>query len=336
MSAMPDALRVLLGRAIDYAGLFPPAQLPMAEALGGYAGELRSPERWLLARFVCPVARLAEVEPLLDGLLPPGPPLMLAALGTGAECADAFLAGLAAEAATVGEFVARHRGRVAADQFEVSLPGELVARGDPDAVAGVVREAGRTLARRGAAWVLVACEAPVAGADPVAVEAVIEGIARAGVGLEMDDGWGACFKVRCGGAVAAAYPTCEELARALAACRDRDVPLKATQGLHHPFRHLNRAAGVTMHGFVNLLAGGVLARARGLGSGELAELLADEEPGHFELSDAGLAWRGHAVEVAEVAAGRRFAVRSFGSCSVAEPVADLRALGWLDAAEEGA
>ena len=125
---MRDALRVLLGRAIDYAGLFPPARLPMAGALEGYAGELRSPERWLLARFVCPVARLAEVGPHLGGLLPPGPPLMLAALGTGADGVDAFLAGLAAEAAAVEEFVVLHRGRVAADQFEVSLPPELVAR----------------------------------------------------------------------------------------------------------------------------------------------------------------------------------------------------------------
>ncbi len=333
---MRDALRVLLGRAIDYAGLFPPAQLPMEQALRGYAAELRSAERWLLARFVCPASRLNEVGPLLGGLLPPGPPLMLAVLGAGAEGADAFLGRVAGEAATIQEFVASLRGRVAADQFEVKLPRELVARSDPATIADVAREAGRTLARRGAAWVLVAFETPVAGFEPAAVEAVIEGIARAGAGLTMDDGWGACFKVRCGGAEAAAYPTCTELARALVACRDRDVPLKATQGLHHPFRHFNREAGVTMHGFVNLLAAGALARARGLGSDEIAELLADEDPHGFELSDAGLAWRGREVSVAEVAAGRRYAVRSFGSCSVAEPVADLRAGGWLDPVEEGA
>lgn len=332
---MRDALRVLLGRAIDYAGLFPPAQLAMAQAIDGYADELRSPERWMLARFVCPAAGLVELEPHLAGLDVPAP-LMLAVLGAGGGDTGAFLAGVAAEAATVQQLVAARRGRVAADQFEVKLPPDLVARRDPDEVAQVVREAGRSLAHRGASWSLVAFEAPVAGASSGTVEAVIEGIARAGVGLDRGDGWGPGFKVRCGGLDGAAYPTCAELAAALVACRDRAVSLKATQGLHHPFRHFSREAGVAMHGFVNLLVAGALARARGLGATELAELLADESAEHFELSDAGLAWRGHEATLADVAAGRRHGVTSFGSCSMAEPVADLAALGWLDPEEDRA
>ncbi|HLW76336.1 MAG TPA: hypothetical protein VKS01_05110 [Bryobacteraceae bacterium] len=48
---------------VDYAGLFPPAALPLAEAVANYARYRKSPESWMLAKFVVPIARAAEVDP---------------------------------------------------------------------------------------------------------------------------------------------------------------------------------------------------------------------------------------------------------------------------------
>ena len=69
-----DARRALLARLIDHAPLFPPARLPLPEALAAHRRARESPEAWMLGRFVCPASRLAEVagEPLqlavvLDG-----------------------------------------------------------------------------------------------------------------------------------------------------------------------------------------------------------------------------------------------------------------------------
>jgi hypothetical protein len=65
------ALRALLAGLIDYAGLFPPAALSMAEAVANYAGYRGGPDAWALGRFVVPAARLAEFEasaaPCLNG-----------------------------------------------------------------------------------------------------------------------------------------------------------------------------------------------------------------------------------------------------------------------------
>jgi hypothetical protein len=47
---------------IDYAGLFPPAALPMPRAVENYARYRMSPESWMLGRFVVPVSRLDEFE----------------------------------------------------------------------------------------------------------------------------------------------------------------------------------------------------------------------------------------------------------------------------------
>jgi hypothetical protein len=57
-----DARRALLGGLIDHAPLFPPASLPLADALEDHRRALGSPESWMVARFVCPASRLAEIE----------------------------------------------------------------------------------------------------------------------------------------------------------------------------------------------------------------------------------------------------------------------------------
>lgn len=56
-----DARRALLGRLIDHAPLFPPASMAVPEALGEDRRARRSAHAWLLGRFVCPAAKLAEL-----------------------------------------------------------------------------------------------------------------------------------------------------------------------------------------------------------------------------------------------------------------------------------
>lgn len=54
--------RALLGGLIDHAPLFPPASLPLDEALEDHRRALASAESWIVARFVCPSSRLSELE----------------------------------------------------------------------------------------------------------------------------------------------------------------------------------------------------------------------------------------------------------------------------------
>ena len=59
--------RAFLENLVDYAGLFPPAGLGMAEAAAEYARQLEGPQGWMLGRFVVPAARLDELEEALAG-----------------------------------------------------------------------------------------------------------------------------------------------------------------------------------------------------------------------------------------------------------------------------
>lgn len=55
-------IRFLLENLIDYAGLFPPAELTMAEAVRNYAAYRHSEHNWMLGRFIVPASRLQEFE----------------------------------------------------------------------------------------------------------------------------------------------------------------------------------------------------------------------------------------------------------------------------------
>src|SRR4051794_30246694 len=89
---MRASLRALLTGVIDYAGLFPPAGLPLQQAFRNYARYRQESENWMLGRFICPAARLADLAPHLKEFSPS--PFDLSVLGKGGNTTREFLGGL--------------------------------------------------------------------------------------------------------------------------------------------------------------------------------------------------------------------------------------------------
>jgi hypothetical protein len=109
--------------------------------------------------------------------------------------------------------------------------------------------------------------------------------------------------------------------------------MKATAGLHHPMRGMDHTgqgeAAVPMHGFLNVFGAGVLAHANGLRAADLLPILESRDPSTFSFDDDGFAWRDLRATTEQVEEARGEAVVSYGSCSFAEPIEDLEALGFL-------
>src|SRR6187549_381215 len=61
----PLSTFTLLQRSVDYAGTFPPATLPLSEAVANYAQERSGPRAWLLGRLVVCASGLDALETLL-------------------------------------------------------------------------------------------------------------------------------------------------------------------------------------------------------------------------------------------------------------------------------
>ena len=67
---------------------------------------------------------------------------------------------------------------------------------------------------------------------------------------------------------------------------------------------------------------------------EIEEILVEENARVFEFGPTGLTWKKRVLRFDQIATARERFAHSFGSCSFDEPLADMRALGLLPAAEE--
>jgi hypothetical protein len=313
---MLASVRTLLANIVDYAGLFPPARLPLDEAVRNYARYRSGPDSWMLGGFVCPVTRLGELSAFREELYSDRA-VPLAVLGRGGEDAAGFLGTLAADLDSMAEFTAVWAGRAKASVLETKLPRSVVAaarKPEHDQIWNGLRHCS---ADRG---MKVFCEVPLTSAWREEVPEVVSRLAELpGLGL----------KLRTGGLDASAFPSIEQVAGVIAACADGRVPLKFTAGLHHPLRRFDPSVGTVSHGFLNVFAAGVLAFARGWDGRRLERVLAEDEPAAFRPTDTVLHWRDEALTCDELRRARAEGVISFGSCSFDEPREDLHALGWL-------
>ncbi|MBX3173821.1 MAG: hypothetical protein KF709_05380 [Gemmatimonadaceae bacterium] len=288
-------MRQLLTGLVDYAGLFPPAALPMSEAVANYARYRTSAARPMLARFVVPAARLNEfassattVRAATD--IMPWPLAVLAA---------------ASDAETLTAFDAAQAGRFVVDSVEAKA----------DSSAGIAALAAAYRPQRA-----VYVELPV-DADP---EPLIRQLAERGLRA----------KIRTGGVTPDAFPSPEQVMRFLAACVRHGVPFKATAGLHHPLRGeypLTYAADAvrgTMYGYLNIFLAAALLHA-GNDPATVLPLLQERDPSAFIATESALMWRGLTLDAEQIAAAREVFAGSFGSCSFDEPVQDLDALSLL-------
>jgi hypothetical protein len=295
------SLEDLLAGLIDYAGLFPPAGLKMATAVGNYAAYRQSENARWLGRFIVPVSRLNEFKKAAADILGSGrgrDPWFLSAL-SGADLRSDL-----EKIAVFNETVSLH-GDAFIDTIEIKVES-----------AGDIEQSISILPQR----LTVYFEIPIADDPAELIKAIAATGARA--------------KVRTGGITAGAFPTSTQLARFIKTCAHEDVPFKATAGLHHPIRSVNKltyepdSATVMTHGFLNVFLAAAFAY-NGMDIEGLVELLEERSPEAFQFESGGVKWRGQMVVRGQLRNARSLFAISFGSCSFEEPIEDLKKINLL-------
>ncbi|WP_369182653.1 hypothetical protein [Streptomyces sp. Y1] len=281
MSSVPVIPELFRG-LFDDAAVFPPGNLPVAEAVPAHRAHRDAWYAEAVGPFLCGAGRLGELAEAVaaDAGAAGGRPLRVGLVlpGGSAELAPALAAAAPFEAAGV-ELATRDAAEAVAEldrllpphvPAAVELPRELL-RGD--------------------------------GLDAV-LDALVDSPYRA--------------KFRTGGLAAEAFPDEEELAAFLTGCARRGLPYKCTAGLHNAVRHTDPRTGFEHHGFLN-----VLLAAQETDPAAAAAVLAERDGEALAKAVRSLTDR----QVTVI----RNSFTAFGTCSIAEPLADLASLGLLSA-----
>jgi hypothetical protein len=297
-------LRSFLTGIIDYAGLFPPAELDMRAAVKNYAEYRAGGDRELLGRFVVPASRLAEFGDASRGVLDRGD-------GSVPWCLSVIVDGDIAEARkTMLAFTSTH--------LSVSEHGHALC----DAVEVVARNEQNVV------------EASSAFPQPIHRFFEVSPNEEARSLLRAVAARRSSAKIRTGGVKQDAFPRSDAVVRFISACKDLAIPFKATAGLHHalcgtyPLTYDSKSARGRMYGFINMFLASAFIRA-GVTESEAGEILEETSADAFRMHGARLTWRSHELSRDDLRTTRDKLFLSFGSCSFTEPVDEARALGFI-------
>ena len=290
----------LLDGLIDYAGLFPPADLSLEAMVDHYASYLKCEQSWVLGRVLVPVGMLEAFASLAP--LPRDQ-------GDDPWCVNALVspsgdAQLSNDLDVISAFNHKHsdpaNGHCLVDAVDLKASDALSIDTALDLMPDEL---------------MPFFELPVNSDIRGHVAALSGSVAGA--------------KVRTGGIVPEAYPSPEAVSEFLLACIRADVPFKATAGLHHALCSRNEQVGADEFGFLNVFLGAALARACRLDHEELAEVLQERSSEAFVFEETSISWRNHEIGIEEIVQSRIEGAISYGSCAFDEPLNDLRHLGLI-------
>ncbi len=327
---MTNCLRQFMNGIIDYAGLFPPAKLPLDEAINNYSKYRNGKNAWMLSRFIVPASKLPQVSKY-DDLFSKKAPFHFSVLGKATETIGEFEREVDEVLTYCGEFCQAHPEEVTTQMVEIKLPAEAAFSQDVNLLKNLMDDMAVKLSQSTLTPFRVFYESLQSKNWQKDIQAIIEAISthNKSKNFRNENYQSSAFKIRCGGVKAELFPSIEQVAFVLNSARRNSVALKGTAGLHHPVRHYADEVQTKMHGFFNVFGGAMLAHANGFDDAKLQEVLNEEDAGNFSFTDETFSWKDYSISTRQIKTLREQALLSYGSCSFNEPREDLQKLKLL-------
>lgn len=284
-----------LEELIDYAGIFPPAALASIDAAAEYSKLVESKNSWIVGNIAWSADRLGDFAsfafPQLDW--------SFAVIGRPSTDAESFA-------------TARRTDQLEMDHFLSHFPESEVATYEfrvpsLDLVERSVKQF-KSLAKSTDFYLELPWDIDIAEAVAIIAGAEIFQV-----------------KFRTGGLKKEMYPSSEQLAHAMKQSIDLEVPFKLTAGLHEPIAHVDSTNGANAHGFLNVLSAAALAYHEDATLSTMVEILSISDESRWKYSSKGIQFDQTFLSV-ELLEEVRGMFTSFGSCSIAEPLAGLSRL----------
>ena len=288
---IPPALQALLTGLIDYAGMFPPAKLSLEDATNIFLTSTKSPNAWMLGKFVLPAERLKDLRSTLadcDATLP-----LTVLLGPEPK----------RDAEKIEAALATDRFAIDAIEFRPGSPA-------------MVRELAAVLPK----GLPVFCEGPLMEN----LDGWLTAIHHEGWFAKIRTGGLTPESLPTSAAVASFLSQCKAQGIAFKATAGLHHPVRS----EHPLTYeANSPCGV-MHGFLNVFLGAALLEC-GISQDQFIAILDDTDPHNFRFEGDFAHWGKLFVNTNDIAGTREHFAISFGSCSFDEPIQDLQKLNLL-------
>jgi hypothetical protein len=298
---------------IDYAGLFPPAALPLPNALENFNQYQHSPlENWILGQFILLPAHLDELLDKAELILPSFHKQIQLSLATKAPFTDF---------ARFSPPLAQYKDALRVKSLEIVIDQTVPVK---EFVSSVI-DLSATFHQGGRTPSLFFEAPPSPNWEETTLHVLDEITTHLSSGFN-----GMGFKLRCGGS-RTLIPSPQRIAFVLRECARRSIPIKFTAGLHQPFCHVSTSdpAVIEWHGFCNLFFASLLAYREETAEQQLLKVLTQNGSTAPLFLDDTIEWLGHSISAIEIAQLRSTRVTSFGSCSFTEPIEEARKLSWL-------
>lgn len=304
------SLYAFLNGLIDYAGLFPPANLDLKTAIKNYAQYIHSIDSWMLGPFVIPITKLNELSQY-SKLFSSGIPLKLSVVGRKSETNNEFLVQFHEDMEQIRIYHQTFSEWSQIETIEIHLPHQVPSQ-------ELLKVLTLSTEKQG---VNLFCEVSILGETNWKAHLIntLDVIAQFNEKKNKQIG----IKLRTGGIKKEMIPPLDRIAFAMAAVRDRKLPMKFTAGLHHPIRMYREEVQDKMHGFLNIFLSGMLAYQENLDEKSIKHVLSEEESRHFIIQENELGWRNFHLTSSSVQELRKRYLCSFGSCSFDEPRDEL-------------
>lgn len=314
------SLKYLAEGFIDYAGMFPPASLDLQTAFNNYIKYLEGPYSWMLSKFICPANKLSELSVILKDTKDIKHRIHLSILGQSSENSIKFINSIKEDISCISLFNNKNSQLADIDVYEIPLPAETSKEPDTHRIRGLVNDVSSLF------------ESTL----NINIKYFYEYVPSPNLSLVIKALWYhnkgnrvAGYKLRTGGTDASSFPTQEDIAHAIKTCREYEVPMKCTAGLHHPISHYDDRVKAKMTGFLNLFGAASMEHCHNTTEEVLSAILRDENAEDFTFTENAFKWKNLLIMASEVERGRKELMISFGSCSFEEPIEYLKKMNLL-------
>lgn len=274
-------------KIIDYAGFFPPSQLPIEEAFYNFLYYQKQDHRDILSKFICPVHHLQTIYDLC--------------IEKDASNISVIVVGPAKDIENQMHWMSMHNDSLSFSAAETKFNYR------EDSLVNFSRIINSDI-----------------NLDTVFLEPDCDSIDTSFIlfldKLSKNPSFG--LKIRCGGSMAKAVPSVNFLSSLFVLCAERTIPLKFTAGLHHAVRYLNNNNHIE-HGFINVFLGSIAAYSGITDKAAISNMLECQNKHKFIFSDNGIEFNGFQISHSDIMKARQ-SVTSFGSCDFIQPIDDLK------------